>query len=151
MRTIFLPKETVDLLIQEHAKHPTNPIMFPSPVTGKLYDPDCIGRLHKNLLKKAGITESIPFHGLQHTFAALAIQQAGAALLYELPPFFRAFQKACIPEPGCAQSRLKILQKGMEARHPAREIAAKMKLPRTVLPCWSVPCIPESADAKVAF
>ena len=75
VRTIFLPKETVDLLIQEHTKHPTNPIMFPSPVTGKLYGPDCIGRLHKNLLKKAGITENIPFHGLRHTFATLAIQQ----------------------------------------------------------------------------
>ena len=61
--------------VQENAKHPSNPIMFPSPVTGKLYGPDCLGRLHKNLLKKAGITENIPFHGLRHTFATLAIQQ----------------------------------------------------------------------------
>ena len=75
VRTIYLPKETVDLLIQEHAKHPSNPVMFPSPVTGKLYGPDCIGRLHKTLLKKAGIPENIPFHGLRHTFATLAIQQ----------------------------------------------------------------------------
>jgi integrase len=75
VRTIYLPQKTIDLLIQEHAKHPNNPIMFPSPVTGKLYGPDCIGRLHKNLLKKAGITENIPFHGLRHTFATLAIQQ----------------------------------------------------------------------------
>ena len=75
VRTIFLPQKTIDLLIQEHSKHPTNPIMFPSPVTGKLYGPDCIGRLHKNLLKKAEITENIPFHGLRHTFATLAIQQ----------------------------------------------------------------------------
>ena len=75
VRTIFLPQETINLLIQEHSKHPTNPIMFPSPVTGKLYGPDCIGRLHKKLLKKAGITENIPFHGLRHTFATLAIQQ----------------------------------------------------------------------------
>ena len=71
VRTIYLPQETIDLLIQEHAKHPGNPIMFPSPVTGNLYGPDCIGRLHKNLLKKAGITENIPFHGLRHTFASL--------------------------------------------------------------------------------
>ncbi len=75
VRTIFLPEETVNLLIQEHTKHPGNPIMFPSTVTGKLYGPDCIGRLHKTLLKKAGITENIPFHGLCHTFATLAIQQ----------------------------------------------------------------------------
>ena len=71
---IYLPKETVNLLIQEHAKHPNNPVMFPSPVTGKIYGPDCLGRLHKNLLKKAGITENITLHGLRHTFATLAIQ-----------------------------------------------------------------------------
>jgi integrase len=75
VRTIILPKETVDLLVQEHAKHPENPYMFPSPVTGKMYGPDCIGRLHKTLLKKAGITENVRFHDLRHTFATLAIQQ----------------------------------------------------------------------------
>ena len=31
-------------------------------------------QIHKNLLKKAGITENIPFHGLRHTFATLALQ-----------------------------------------------------------------------------
>ena len=75
VRTICLPKETVDLLVQEHEKHPSNPYMFPSPVTGKMYGPDCIGRLHKTLLRKAGISENLPFHGLRHTFATLAIQQ----------------------------------------------------------------------------
>ncbi len=74
VRTVFLPKETVDLLIQEHAKHPGNPVMFPSPVTGRIYGPDCVGRLHKTLLKKAGITENITLHGLRHTYATLAIQ-----------------------------------------------------------------------------
>lgn len=49
--------------------------MFPSPVTGQMYSPDSMGRLHKTLLKKAGIAENIPFHGLRHTFATLAIQQ----------------------------------------------------------------------------
>ena len=74
VRTIYLPKETVDLLVQEHEKHPGNPYMFPSPVTGRIYGPDCVGRLHKTLLKKAGITESVRFHDLRHTFATLAIQ-----------------------------------------------------------------------------
>ena len=74
VRTIYLPKETVDLLVQEHEKHSSNPYMFPSPVTGRIYGPDCVGRLHKTLLKKAGITENVRFHDLRHTFATLAIQ-----------------------------------------------------------------------------
>ncbi len=73
VRTVFLPKETVDLLVKEHRKHPFNPVMFPSPVTGKLYGPDCVGRLHKTLLRNAGITENIRFHDLRHTYATLAI------------------------------------------------------------------------------
>ena len=60
--------------MQEHAKHPDNPVMFPSPVTGKMYGPDCVGRLHKTLLRKAGITENLRFHDLRHTYATLAIQ-----------------------------------------------------------------------------
>lgn len=74
VRTIYLPKETVDLLEKEHRKHPFNQYMFPSPVTGGMYGPDCVGRLHKTLLKKAGITENVRFHDLRHTYATLAIQ-----------------------------------------------------------------------------
>ena len=74
IRTIYLPQETVDLLVREHRKHPFNPYMFPSPVTGEMYGPDCVGRLHKTLLKKAGIEEHVRFHDLRHTFATLAIQ-----------------------------------------------------------------------------
>ncbi|MEY8317802.1 tyrosine-type recombinase/integrase [Oscillospiraceae bacterium 50-58] len=39
-----------------------------------MYGPDCVGRLHKTLLKKAGITEKVRFRDLRHTFATLAIQ-----------------------------------------------------------------------------
>lgn len=74
VRTVYLPKETVDLLVKEHRKHPFNPYMFPSPVTGMMYGPDCVGRLHKTLLKKAGIAEKIRFHDLRHTYATLAIR-----------------------------------------------------------------------------
>ena len=79
VRTIYLPPETIELLVQEHDKHPGDPVMFPAPVTGKLYGPDCIGRMHKTLLKKAGITENIPFRGLRHAFATPAIRQGADA------------------------------------------------------------------------
>lgn len=35
MRAIYLPKETVDLPVEEHRKHIFNKYMFPSPVTGR--------------------------------------------------------------------------------------------------------------------
>ena len=62
-----------DLLIAEHDKHPDNPYMFPSPITGEMYYPDSIVNLHKKILKDAGLPH-IRFHDLRHTFATLALQ-----------------------------------------------------------------------------
>ncbi len=50
-RTESVPQEAIDLLIQEHEKHPDNPYMFPSPVTGGMYYPDAVSRLNTKILK----------------------------------------------------------------------------------------------------
>ena len=73
VRTVAISKQAAELLTAEHEKHPDNPYMFPSPITGNMYYPDSVGRMHKRLLKKAGL-EKIRFHDLRHTFATLALQ-----------------------------------------------------------------------------
>ena len=47
--------------------------MFPSPVTGTMYHPDTAGRIHKRLLKDAGI-EHVRFHNLRHTAATMMLE-----------------------------------------------------------------------------
>lgn len=73
IRTIPIPKQAVDLLLEEHQKHPSSPYMFPSPKTGKMYDPDAFRRIHGKILKSAGI-EHMRFYDLRHIFATLSLQ-----------------------------------------------------------------------------
>lgn len=74
IRTVYIDDEAIRLLIEEHKRHPLNPYMFPSPVTGGMYGPDCVARIHKKLLKKAGIEKHVRFHDLRRTFATLALK-----------------------------------------------------------------------------
>lgn len=73
VRLVSIPKTAVDLLIQEHDKHPNSPYMFPSPITGEMYHPDSVVNLHKKILKDAELPH-IRFHDLHHTFATTALQ-----------------------------------------------------------------------------
>lgn len=74
VRKVAIPQQAVDLLTAEHEKHLDNPIMFPSPKTGTYWSPDALGRVHKKLLKSAGIDIAVRFHDLRHTFATMAMQ-----------------------------------------------------------------------------
>ncbi len=71
IRKIAVPQQAVDMLVAEHEKHPDSPIMFPSPKTGTYWSPDALGRVHKKLLKMAGIDTGVRFHDLRHTCATL--------------------------------------------------------------------------------
>ncbi len=85
VRKVAIPQQAVELLKAEHDKHPDNPLMFPSWRTGGLFSPDAIGRIHKKLLKKAGIDEAIRFHDLRHPY--VKYRQT------KISTFFRKFQE----------------------------------------------------------
>ena len=74
IRTVYIDDETIRLLGEDRKNHPFSPYLFPSPVTGGMYGPDCVGRIHKKLLKRAGIEECVRFHDLRRTFATMALQ-----------------------------------------------------------------------------
>ena len=42
IREVSIPQDAVELLKQEHTKHPDNPWMFPSSRTGEMYHPDSL-------------------------------------------------------------------------------------------------------------
>lgn len=63
VRYVSIPEEAAKLLEQEHEKHPKNPYMFPSPVTGEMYHPDAIVKIHRKICKDIGL-EHVRFHDL---------------------------------------------------------------------------------------
>ena len=60
VRTLAIPQQAVDLLVEEHKKHPGNSYMFPSPKTGTMFDPDSFRHTHEKILKA-------PFSYSDHT------------------------------------------------------------------------------------
>ena len=72
-RSIRLTPEVVDLLIMEHNKHPSSPLMFMHPATQRPYSPQMVRRMHDEIIKEAGI-DHIRYVDLRHTCAILALK-----------------------------------------------------------------------------
>lgn len=73
IRKLAIPQRAVELLVEEHAKHPHSPYLFVSPKTGTMFDPDSFRHTHEKILKTIG-AEHIRFHDLRHTFATLSLK-----------------------------------------------------------------------------
>ena len=73
IRKLAIPQRAVDLLVEEHGKHPHSPHLFVSPKTGTMFDPDAFRHTHEKILKAIG-EEHIRFHDLRHTFATLSLK-----------------------------------------------------------------------------
>ena len=67
IRKLAIPQKAVDLLIDEHRKHPGSPYLFVSPKTGTMFDPDSFRHTHDKILKAIG-AEHIRFHDLRHPY-----------------------------------------------------------------------------------
>ena len=72
-RTIALTPEVIDLLIREHDKHPSSPLMFMHPATQRPYSPQMVRRMHNEIIKEAGL-DHIRFTDLRHTCAVLSLR-----------------------------------------------------------------------------
>ena len=72
-RTITLTPEVVGLLIMEHSKHPSSPLMFMHPATQKPYSPQMVRRMHNEIIQEAGI-DHIRYVDLRHTCAIIALK-----------------------------------------------------------------------------
>ena len=72
-RTIALTPEVIDLLIREHNKHPSSPLMFMHPAKLKPYSPQMVRRMHNEIIKEAGL-DHIRFTDLRHTCAVLSLR-----------------------------------------------------------------------------
>ena len=73
IRKLAIPQRAVELLVEEHNKHPHSPYLFVSPKTGTMFDPDSFRHTHEKILKAIG-AEHIRFHDLRHTFATLSLK-----------------------------------------------------------------------------
>ena len=72
-RKILLPQSTADVLRKRQRKALGEWIFSDLLRPERPISPDAAYRRLKSLLREAGITESIPFHGLRHTFATHAL------------------------------------------------------------------------------
>lgn len=89
-RTISLTLEVVKLLIQEHARHPSSPLIFMHPATQKPYSPQMVRRMHNEIIKEAGL-DHIRFEDLRHTCAVLSLQNGvGVEKVAQILGHFRA-------------------------------------------------------------
>lgn len=74
-RSIRLTPEVVDLLIMEHSKHPSSPLMFMHPATQRPYSPQMVRRMHNEIIREAGL-DRIRFTDLRHTCAVLSLRNS---------------------------------------------------------------------------
>ena len=118
IREVSIPQDAVELLKQEHAKHPDNPWMFPSGRTGEMYHPDSIVTLHKRILKDAGL-DHIRFHDLRHPYVKHTTKIFSLRLM--------DFQAQAYPDARRKTRGVCQLHRGGQSRSPVRPLCNRKR------------------------
>lgn len=118
IREVSIPQDAVELLKQEHAKHPSNPWMFPSGRTGEMYHPDSVITLHKRILKDAGL-EHIRFHDLRHPYVKHTTKIFSLRLM--------DFQAQAYPDARRKTRGACQLHRGEQSRSPVRPLCNRKR------------------------
>ena len=119
VREIYLSDEAIRLLVEDRKNHPFSPYLFPSPKTGGMYGPDCVGRIHKKLLEKAGIEEHVRFHDLRHPYVKHTTKIFSLRLMdFQAQAYPDARRKTC----GACQ-----LHRGGQSQSPVRPLCNRKR------------------------
>ncbi len=118
IRKLAIPQRAVELLVEEHAKHPHSPHLFVSPKTGTMFDPDSFRHTHEKILKAIG-AEHISFHDLRHPYVKHTTKIFSLRLMgFQAQAYPDARRKTC----GACQ-----LHRGGQSRSPVRPLCNRKR------------------------
>ena len=119
IRKLAIPQRAVELLVEEHAKHPHSPYLFVSPKTGAMFDPDSFRHTHEKILKAIG-AEHIRFHDLRHPYVKHTTKIFSLRLM--------GFQAQAYPDARRKTRGACQLHRGGQSRSPVRPLCNRKQL-----------------------
>ena len=119
IRKLAIPQRAVELLVEEHSKHPHSPYLFVSPKTGTMFDPDSFRHTHEKILKAIG-AEHIRFHDLRHPYVKHTTKIFSLRLMDSQA---QAYPDARRKTRGASQ-----LHRGGQSRSPVRPLCNRKQL-----------------------
>jgi len=119
VRRLAIPQRAVELLVEEHAKHPHSPYLFVSPKTGTMFDPDSFRHTHEKILKAIG-AEHIRFHDLRHPYVKHTTKIFSLRLM--------DFQAQAYPDARRKTRGACQLHRGGQSRSPVRPLCNRKQL-----------------------
>ena len=118
IRKLAIPQRAVELLVEEHAKHPHSPYLFVSPKTGTMFDPDSFRHTHEKILKAIG-AEHIRFHDLRHPYVKHTTKIFSLRLM--------GFQAQAYPDARRKTRGACQLHRGGQSRSPVRPLCNRKR------------------------